>query len=95
VETEDISIIEAALGNLGRLRILRVLAANGFLSYTRYGLEKATKLKPVAVRRYLRILVELGLVEEINSTPVTYRINYEEAFTASLIEFFRKVEYLP
>jgi len=91
--TRDIRNVEEALGSLGRLKILRVLAASGYPSYTRYGLEKATGLKPMAVRGHLKVLVELGLVREFDLTPVVYQIDYEKAFVASLIEFFRKTGY--
>lgn len=89
----DICVAEEALGSLGRLKILRVLAASGFPSYTRYGLEKATGLKPMAVRKHLKVLVELGLVKELSLTPVVYQINCQKAFVASLVEFFRKTGY--
>jgi len=91
--TRDAGLVEEVLGSTGRLKILRALAASGFPSYTRYGLEKATGLKPMAVRGHLRVLVELGLVKEFDLTPVVYQINCEKAFVASLVEFFRKTGY--
>jgi len=88
------TLVEEALGSLGRLKILRILAARGFPSYTRYGLEKATGLKPMAVRRHLKVLVELGLVKEFRLTPMVYQIDYEKAFITSLVEFFRETGYV-
>lgn len=38
-------------------------------------------------------MVELGLVRELDLTPVVYRINGEKAFVISLVEFFRKTGY--
>jgi predicted transcriptional regulator len=86
-------IVEQVLGNLGRLRILGVLAQRGFPSYTRYGLEKATRLKPAAVRSHLRILVDLGLVREIDVKPTVYRIDDQKPIVNALVRFMRETAY--
>jgi DNA-binding transcriptional ArsR family regulator len=86
-------VVEQVLGNLGRLRILGVLAQRGFPSYTRYGLEKATRLKPAAVRRHLNVLVGLALVKEIDVKPVVYRIDDQEPIINALVRFMRETAY--
>ncbi|MCJ7634918.1 winged helix-turn-helix domain-containing protein [Candidatus Bathyarchaeota archaeon] len=82
------------LGHLGRLKILRVLAASGFRSQTRYGLERATGMKPAAVRGHLKVLVDFGLVKELGLIPMVYQINDRNALVISLVEFFRKTGYV-
>ena len=86
-------IVEQVLGNLGRLRILGVLAQRGFPSYTRYGLEKATRLKPASVRRHLKMLVDLALVKEIDVKPAVYRIDDQQPLVRALIIFMRETLY--
>ncbi len=78
---------------MGRLKILRTLAVTGFPSYTKYGLEKATGLKPAAVRDHLKILIEAGLVKELPLRPRVYVVNDKDSFTVLLIELFRKSGY--
>ena len=84
---------ELVLGSLGRLKILRTLAVTGFPSYTKYGLEKATGLKPSAVREHLKILIEAGLVRELPLRPRVYVVNDKDPFTMLLIDLFRKSGY--
>jgi len=67
--------VEQGLGSVGKLRILRVMLEKSNETFTKYGLEKATKLKPVDVRTNLRTLVRLGWVKEYPYQPVTYKIN--------------------
>lgn len=50
-------------------------------------------MKPTAIRRHLKVLVELGLVKELKLTPVVYQIDERRAFVTSLTEFFRKTGY--
>ncbi len=90
---KETHIVEMTLGSIGRLKILRALAATGFPSYTKYGLEKTTGLKPAAVREHLKILVEAGLVKELALTPKVYVIEDKEPFMNLLIDLFRKTGY--
>ena len=75
------------------MKILRVLAANGFQSQTRYGLERATGMKPAAVRGHLKILCDFGLVKELGLAPIVYQINDKNVLVISLVDFFRKTGY--
>jgi hypothetical protein len=56
--------IELGLGSVGKLRILRVMLEKPNEAFTKYALEKATKLKPVDVRTNIRALVEVEWVKE-------------------------------
>jgi hypothetical protein len=56
--------IEVGLGSPGRIRILRIMVKRPGECFTKYVLERLTGLKPVDVRRDLRVLVGLGWVKE-------------------------------
>jgi len=71
--------VEVALSSKGRLRILRALAKSPEPP-TKYALERGTGLTPVELRRQLRLLVKLGWVEELPSSPKKYRVNVKEEF---------------
>lgn len=51
-------------------------------------------MKPAAVRGHLKVLVDFGLVKELDLTPMAYQINDRNAFVISLVEFFRKTGYV-
>jgi len=83
--------IEVGLGSVGRLRILRKLIRNPDGYFTKYALEQATGIKPVAVRSDLKVLVDLDWVKEFPHEPKTYRINMENEVVKHIAEFFRKI----
>ncbi len=87
-------MVEEGLGSVGRLKILRVLALGSTVSETKYGLEKATGLKPVDVRKHLKVLVSAGWVKEYDYSPPVYALNSENPKAKSLVEFFKSVDYL-
>jgi DNA-binding transcriptional ArsR family regulator len=72
---------------------MRTLAVTGFPTYTKYGLEKTTGLKPAAVRNHLKTLIEAGLVKEIPLRPRVYMVDDKNSLAILLIEFFRKSGY--
>ena len=86
--------VEQGLGSIGKLKILRVLLQNTNKAFTKYGLEKATKLKPVDVRTHLKTLINLGWVTEYPYQPKTYKATLENEIMGYLSEFFRRVKYL-
>ena len=75
------------------MRILKTLAVTGFPSYTKYGLERATGLKPAAVRDHLRTLIETGLIKELPLEPRVYILNDRDTFASLLVDLFRKSGY--
>ncbi len=83
--------IEAGLGSPGRLRILREMIKKSEEYFTKYALEKATGLKPIDVRKNLRILVKIGWVEETPYKPKTYRIKMENDAVKIIADLFRRV----
>ena len=87
-------MVEEGLGSVGRLRILRALATEEAASQTKYGLEQVTGLKPVDVRKHLKVLVDTGWVKEHNYNPPVYTLNSENPKTRFLVDFFKRVDYL-
>jgi len=86
--------IEQGMGSVGRLKILRVMLQKPKEAFTKYGLEKATGLKPVDVRTDLKTLIKLGWVKEHPYQPRTYKIDLENEIVQHLLEFFRQIKYL-
>lgn len=87
-------IVEEGLGSVGRLKILRALAQGKATSETKYSLEKVTGLKPIDVRKHLKILIDTGWVREYDYNPPVYTLNKENPKAKSLTEFFKSVDYL-
>ena len=91
---EDIQrLVEEGLGSPSRLRILRILSSGEEASQTKYGLERKTGLKPVDVRKHLKILVEAGWVKEHDYDPPVYTLNLDNPKVLSLVDFFKKIGY--
>jgi len=86
--------MEQGLGSVGKLRMLRVMLQKPNEAFTKYGLEKATKLKPVDVRTNLKTLVKLGWVKEYPYQPRTYKINLENEVVKHISQFFHEIKNL-
>ncbi len=87
-------LVEEGLGSVGRLRILRALASGERASQTKYGLERVTGLKPVDVRKHLRVLIDTGWVKEHNYNPPVYTLNLDDPKARVLVDFFKEIGYL-
>jgi hypothetical protein len=87
-------LVEECLGSVGRLRILHVLASGKEPTQTKYGLGKATGLKPVDVRKNLKVLVEAGWVKEYDYGPATYAVNLDDPRVKAVVGFFKEIGYL-
>lgn len=86
--------VEKGLGSVGRLRILRALASGEAASQTRYGLERLTGLKPVDVRKHLKVLIETGWVKEHDYNPPVYTLNLDDQKAKFLVDFFERIDCL-
>jgi hypothetical protein len=84
--------VEAGLGSVGKIRILRTMFDKPNHVFTKYGLEKATRLKPVDVRSDLKTLIEIGWVKEHQYDPKTYEVNMENPAVKSLHTFFKSIK---
>ena len=84
--------IEAGLGSSGRLKLMRYLSRNPE-GMTKYAIEQSG-LRYGDVTANLRVLVEIGWVEELPTQPRKYRINLDNGIVNALIEFFQKSGYL-
>ena len=80
--------IELALSSKGRLRILRKLAKNG--PTTQHQLIKYTGLKTQELKRQLKILLNIGWIEELPYNPKKYRINPNNRYVIKLSNLFKK-----
>lgn len=86
--------VEQGLGGIGKLKILRLMLEKSNEAFTKYGLEKATGLKPVDVRTNLKTLVNLGWAKEYSYEPKTYKINLENEIVRHLSKFYQEIRYL-
>jgi len=86
-------IVEAGLGSVGRIKILQLLARERE-GLTRYAIEQRTNLKWDNIVDNLKVLVELGWVEELKINPLKYKINLDNDIVKNLVEFFQEVGYL-
>ena len=85
------SEVEVGLGSPGRIRILRIMIKRPRECFTKYALEKLTGLKPIDVRRDLRVLVDLGWVRENPYNPRTYEVNMDNDIVKAIADFFRRL----
>jgi len=88
------SLVEEALGSLGRLKIMRELLRNPRKARTRYSISRATGLKMEDVKAHLETLAEKGWVIQYPYKPRTYRPNMENPMVKLLKEFIEEVERL-
>ena len=97
-KSEDVQkAVEEGLGSIGRLRILRALASgsiNRVVSQTKYSLERKTGLKPITVRKHLKILIGTGWVKELDYNPRVYTLNPDNPRAKVLVDFFKSVGYI-
>jgi Fic family protein len=86
--------VEAALGSVGKLRILKFLIKNPEKAYTRYSLKKETGIKPKDVTNDLKTLVTIGCVKEYRYGRKTYQINMDNHIVQNFSVFIGKIKYL-
>jgi len=84
--------IEVGLGSSGRLKLLRALSKSPE-GMTKYAIEQSG-LRYGDINANLRVLVEIGWVEELPTQPRKYRINLDNGTVNALIDFFQKTGYL-
>lgn len=86
--------VEDGLGSIGKLRILRVMLGDPNRAFTKYALEKLTRLKPVDVRANLKTLIKLGWIKELQYQPKKYRANLNNEIVKRILPFFQNIEHL-
>jgi DNA-binding transcriptional ArsR family regulator len=86
-------IIEAGLGSLGKVKIIRALAEENKLA-TIYLLHKKTHLKREDIKKNLDDLIKIGWVTQAKYANVMYGINRENEYVARLLAFFSDVGYV-
>lgn len=85
--------VEAGLGSIGKIKIIRALAEEGKMA-TIYLLHKKTGLKREDIKNNLDDLVQIGWVKQQKYASVTYSLNNENEQVSRVVQFFRDVGYL-
>ena len=86
--------LELGFGGGSKLRMFLHLALNPKEAYTKYAIVKATGLRTPSVDDQLKVLLELGWINENSFRPRTFRINAENQIVKLLLEFLKKARYL-
>lgn len=87
--------VVVGLGSVQHLKLLRVLAKNPEGNYTKYQLEKETKLGPSPLRAALKRLVKISWIEEETIyKPSLYHLNLKHPPVAFLVEYFQNIGYV-
>lgn len=84
--------VERALGSIGRLRILRVMAENPRFeaSFSIYRLRALTGIGDSSLKSHLAILLRYGLIEEVKlDHQRRYRLVWGDPLVEALIQVFR------
>lgn len=89
----DKSEIEAGIGSLGKIKIIKALAEESKLA-TIYLLHKKTHLKREDIKNNLDDLVEIGWVRKSKYANVMYSLNSENRNASLFVEYLRSVGYL-
>ncbi|MEM2141392.1 hypothetical protein [Nitrososphaera sp.] len=85
--------IEAGLGSIGKVKILKALAEESKMA-TIYTLHKKTGLKRDDIKGNLDDLVKIGWVREAKYANAVYGLDRENEYVARLVQFFRDVGYI-
>jgi len=93
IEKEPKNIVEAGLGSIGKIKILKALADENKLA-TIYVLHKKTHLKRQDIKNNLEDLVNIGWVTQKKYANIMYGINRENKYVGLLLEFFNGVGYI-
>jgi len=86
-------VIETAIGSIGKVRIIKVLAEENLL-VTVYLLHKKTRLKREDIKSNLRDLVEIGWVKEDRFANSLYSINRKNENVNRFVEFLQDTGYI-
>ncbi|MCJ7634485.1 hypothetical protein MUP77_19090 [Candidatus Bathyarchaeota archaeon] len=86
--------LEAGLGSVAKLKILRLMLGNPEHAFTLYELEKRISVKPVSVRKHIVDLKGLGWVEALPYTPKKYKANLGNFTLKRVLTFFESTGYI-
>lgn len=86
-------IIEAGLGSIGKIKIIKALAEENKLA-TIYMLHNRTRLKREDIKKNLDDLIKIGWVTQAKYANVMYGINRENEYVVRLLAFFSDVGYV-
>jgi hypothetical protein len=86
-------VIEAGLGSIGKVKIIRALAEEGKMA-TIYLLHKKTGLKRDDIKKNLDDLVRIEWVRQAKYASVMYGLNADNEYVTKLVRYFRDVGYV-
>ncbi len=89
-------IVEAGLGSVGKLKILRLLLERPHHAFTRYEIGKTVANDPASIRSDLQTLVQIQWVSEFKVRHLSkYAINLNDEIVKHLDTFFRELRRIP
>lgn len=89
-------IVEAGLGSVGKLKILRLLLERPHHAFTRYEIGKTVANDPASIRSDLQTLVQIQWVSEFKVRHLSkYAINLNDEIVKHLATFFRELRRIP
>ncbi len=89
-------IVEAGLGSVGKLKILRLLLEQPHHAFTRYEIGKTVANDPASIRSDLQTLVQIQWVSEFKVRHLSkYAINLDDDVVKHLATFFRELRRIP
>lgn len=86
-------IVEAGIGSLGKIKIIKALAEENKLA-TIYVLHKKTHLKREDIKNNLADLVKIGWVRQSKYANVMYAINQDGPGVLRFISFLKDLGYV-
>jgi len=86
--------IEAGLGSVGKVKIIRALAEENGRMATVYLLHKKTGLKREDIKSNLDDLVKIGWVRQTRYANMVYGLNPDNGYVVGLVRFFRDIGYV-
>ncbi len=88
--------VEAGLGSVGKLKILRLLLERPHHAFTRYEIGKTVANDPASIRSDLQTLVQIQWVSEFKVRHLSkYAINLNDEIVKHLATFFRELRRIP
>jgi len=90
---DDSAKLELGLGSRGRMRIIAALAAQPETLFTKYSIQKATRLKASDVRRDLEVLVSISWLKRFPFKPEKYQLNRENEQVRRVIQLLGDLKY--
>ena len=87
-------IVEAGLGSVVKLKILRLMLKRREHAFSFYELEQKISVNPVSIRAHIADLKEVGWVDELPYTPRKYKVNLSNDAVKQVLALFESTRYV-